>query len=123
LREAREHGADDALMLNTKGKLACASVANLFVIKGGYLLTPPVGDGALPGTMRALVLSLARPAGFEPAEASLDMKDLAAADGVFLTNCISWITEAKECDGLPLAQLPGAVCRLRALIQSRLEAE
>jgi branched-chain amino acid aminotransferase len=123
LREAKDHGADDALMLNTKGKLACASIANLFVIKGNHLLTPPAGDGALPGTMRALVLSLARAAGFEPAEASLELKDLAAADGVFLTNCISRITEAKECDGLPLAQLPGAASRLRALIRSRFESE
>ena len=57
LSEARAQGADDALLLNTRGTIACASVANVFVIREGRLETPPVSDGALPGTMRALVLS------------------------------------------------------------------
>ncbi|MGH6937276.1 MAG: aminotransferase class IV, partial [Methylocella sp.] len=59
LSEARAHGADEALLLNKRGTVVCATVANVFVIRDGRLETPPVSDGALPGTMRALVLSLA----------------------------------------------------------------
>jgi branched-chain amino acid aminotransferase len=123
LSEARAHGADEALLLNTCGTIACATVANVFVIREGRLETPPVRDGALPGTMRALVLSLAKGAGLAPVENSLHVKDLAAADEVILTNSISCVMEAKDCNGLPLGRRAGAaVERLRALIASRFDA-
>jgi branched-chain amino acid aminotransferase len=123
LAEARAHGADDALLLNTRGTIACATVANVFVIREGRLETPPVCDGALPGTMRALVLCLAKGARLAPAENSLHVKDLAEADHVFMTNSISRITEAKDCNGLPLGRRSGAaVERLRALIAARFDA-
>ena len=123
LSEARAHGADDALLLNTRGTIACATVANVFVIREGRLETPPVCDGALPGTMRALVLCLARQAELAPIENSLHVKDLAEADEVILTNSISRMTEAKDCNGLPLGRRAGAaVERLRALIAARFNA-
>ncbi len=123
LSEARAHGADEALLLNTRGTVACATVANVFVIRDGRLETPPVSDGALPGTMRALVLSLASQAGLAPVENSLHAKDLAEADEVLLTNSVSRVMEAKTCNGLPLGRRAGAtVERLRALIASRFDA-
>jgi len=123
LSEARAHGADEALMLNTRGTIACATAANIFVVREGRLETPPVCDGALPGTMRALVLSLAKEAGLGPAEISLDLSSLAVADHVFLTNSINRLTEVKDCNGLPLGRRAGAaVERLRALIASRFDA-
>ena len=123
LSEARAHGADDALLLNTGGTIACATVANVFVVREGRLETPPVSDGALPGTMRALVLSLAEQAGLAPVENSLHVKDLAEADEVLLTNSIGRVREAKDCDSLPLGRRAGAaVERLRGLIASRFDA-
>jgi branched-chain amino acid aminotransferase len=123
LAEARAHGAGEALLLNTRGTIACATVANVFVIREGRLETPPVCDGALPGTMRALVLCLAKGAGLAPVENSLHVKDLAEADEVLLTNSISRVMEAKDCNGLPLARQAGAaVERLRALVSSRFDA-
>ena len=123
LSEAHAHGADDALLLNTGGTIACATVANVFVVREGRLETPPVSDGALPGTMRALVLSLAKGAGLAPVENSLHVKDLAEADEVILTNSISRVMEAKDCNGLPLGRQAGAaVERLRALVSSRFDA-
>jgi branched-chain amino acid aminotransferase len=123
LSEARAHSADEALLLNTRGTIACASVANVFAIRGGHLETPPVCDGALPGTMRALVLCLAKQAGFVAVENSLHVKDLAEADEVILTNSISRVMEASDCNGLSLQRRAGAaVERLRALIASRFDA-
>jgi branched-chain amino acid aminotransferase len=122
LSEARAQGADDALLLNTSGTIACATAANVFVIRGGRLETPPVCDGALPGTMRALVLCLAKQAGLAPVENSLHVEDLADADEVILTNSISRVMEAKDCDGLPLGRRAGAaIDRLRGLIASRFD--
>jgi branched-subunit amino acid aminotransferase/4-amino-4-deoxychorismate lyase len=124
LAEARGQGADEALLLNTRGTIACASVANAFLVREGRLETPPVSDGALPGTMRALVLSLAQQAGLAAVENSLHVKDLARADHVFLTNSISRVMEARDCNGLPLPRRAGAaVERLRASIASRFDAE
>jgi branched-chain amino acid aminotransferase len=123
LTEARAQGADDALMLNSRGTIACGTVANVFAIRNGRLETPPLCDGALPGTMRALVLSLAEQAGLTPVERSLDAGDLGAADHVFLTNSISRVTKARQCNGEPLEHRAGAALdRLRALIASKFEA-
>lgn len=123
LSEARAHGADDALMLNTRGAIACATVANVFVIREGRLETPPVSDGALPGTMRALVLSLAKQAGLVPVEISLQVRDLTGADEVFLTNSISRIVAIAKCNTSPAGRRAGAALdRLRKLIESRFEA-
>jgi branched-chain amino acid aminotransferase len=123
LSEAREQGADDALMINTRGTIACATAANVFFIREGRLETPPVSDGALPGTMRALVLCLAKQAGLAPVENSLHVKDLAEADEVILTNSIGRVRKAKDCNGLPLGRRAGAaVERLRALIAAKFDA-
>ena len=63
-REAREAGAEEALLLNGNGELCCGAVANLLVQRQGEWLTPPLSSGCLPGVMRqrALELGLAREA-------------------------------------------------------------
>ena len=123
LQEARAHGADEALLLNTRGHIACASAANVFALRGGRLETPPISDGALPGTMRALVLALAKEAGLAAVENSLYVEDLAAADEVFVTNSISRLTTAYKFNGKPLARRAnGTLEQLRALIAARFGA-
>ncbi|MEI6616336.1 MAG: aminotransferase class IV [Cyanobium sp. ELA507] len=57
-REAREAGADEALLLATGGELSCGAAANLLVRQGGQWLTPPLSSGCLPGVMRGRALSL-----------------------------------------------------------------
>jgi len=122
LQEARGHGADDALLLNTQGRIACASAANIFAIRGSRLETPPISDGALPGIMRARVLALAPKLGLAPVEASLILEDLAGADEVFLTNTVRRVMPVRECDGKPIGGRGGrALDRLNALIASRFD--
>ena len=83
-REAQGAGADEALLLNGAGKLACASSSNLFAVIGGVLVTPPAMDGCLDGVMRADVLRV-----LDGTERSLVPDDLAGASEAFLTNCLS----------------------------------
>lgn len=124
LQEARAHGADEALLLNSRGNIACSSIANIFIVREGRLETPPVSAGALPGTMRALVLALANALRLTPVERVLDVDDLAAADEVFLTNSISRIAPVRHCGGKPLGRgAGGTVERLRALIAARFDAD
>ncbi len=123
LQEARAHGADEALLLNTRGAIACATAANVFVLREGRLATPPISGGALLGTMRALVLALAKETGLAAVECTLYSEDLAAADEVFLTNSIRRLTTANQLNGQPLGgRASGAIEALRALIAARFDA-
>jgi len=123
LQEALAHGADEAILLNTRGSIACASSANVFALRGGCLETPPISDGALPGTMRALVLALAKEVGLVAAENQLHAEDLAGADEVFLTNSISRLTATCTLNGKPFGRrATGVLEQLRALIAATFDA-
>jgi branched-chain amino acid aminotransferase len=83
-REAAERGADDAVMLNTAGRVAETSIANLFARIDSAWVTPPVAEGALPGIMRAEVLARLR-----AVERPLAVADLQRAEALLLTNALS----------------------------------
>jgi branched-chain amino acid aminotransferase len=121
LQEARAHGADEAILLNTRGSIACASVSNVFAVRQGRLETPPVSDGALPGTMRALVLTLAKEAGLAGVECPLNVEDLAEADEVFLTNSIRPMIAVHACNGTRVGGHAGrSFEQLHALVAARI---
>jgi branched-chain amino acid aminotransferase len=82
-QEAEAAGYDDAIMLNTRGDLAEATAANVFLAIGGRLVTPPVPDGALPGIARRLMLASGR-----AVEATITRADLGRATSGFLTNSL-----------------------------------
>ena len=84
LKEAREKGVEDALLLNCAGKLTSASSSNLFAVLCGKLVTPPRSDGCLGGVMRADVIR-----DLNGVEKSFTPSDLAEASEAFLTNCLS----------------------------------
>lgn len=98
-QEARRQGADEALLLNQQGRVAEASVANVFVVHGRTLSTPPALDGCLEGINRGAVLSLARDSGFSVSERSLGRRDLLAADEVFLTGSGAGVVGVRSLDG------------------------
>lgn len=87
-KEASDAGADDALMLNNQGKVACATIGNVFALFGTRLITPPRQDGLLPGILRGQLLAHAAEFGLEARERSLSLADMKKADGVFLTNSL-----------------------------------
>jgi branched-chain amino acid aminotransferase len=95
-REAEARGADDALLLNT----------------AGTLVTPNVTSGALPGTVRELVVAeLAPQSGLEVVERAVRPDELSAAEEAFLTNALLGIVPLTEVDGLPIGTgEPGPTC-------------
>jgi branched-chain amino acid aminotransferase len=117
--EARRRGADEALLLNAAGSIAEASVANLFVYRGGELRTPPATDGALEGITRATVLELAGSLGIPACERTLGRFDLFAADEAFLTGSGAGIVPVRSLDGQPVgAGAPGPVtAKIRAAFE------
>lgn len=111
LKEAVAAGARDALMLDTAGRVACASVANVFLVRGDRLETPPETDAVLPGITRRLVLDLAPALGLDAVERSLTPDDLSAADGVFLTNSVRLVQPVTALDArsLPAPVVAGRI--------------
>lgn len=105
-REAAAAGADDAVLLNTAGRVAEASAANLFLRLDCGWVTPPVSEGALPGTMRAVLAEA-----WDAAERPVTVADLHRADAIVLTTALG----VREVAGLlsdtalpPGAAPPGA---------------
>ncbi|WP_437507912.1 branched-chain-amino-acid transaminase [Sorangium sp. So ce1099] len=123
--EARQRGADDALLLNARGHVAEASVANVFALRGDVLSTPPVTDGCLEGINRAAVMDIARSIGLTVVERSLGRLDFFAADEAFLTGTGAGVIAMRSLDGRTIG---GGECgpvtsRLTALHRRLAESE
>jgi len=118
--EAGRSGADTALLLNTRGALAEACTSNLFLVRDGGLLTPPVEDGALPGVTRHSILALARGEGITAHEVSLSLNELSAADEAFLTGAVMGVMPLVTVDGAKAGGgRPGPLTgRLRTLYET-----
>jgi branched-chain amino acid aminotransferase len=120
-REAADAGATDALFLNTAGKAACTTIANIFAVMEGRLVTPPVADGVMPGIVRALVLEAAAEAGLAASEQSLSAQDLLEAEAVFTTNSVRFVCPVGRLDGKPLGSDPdGAVASVASTIRAKI---
>jgi branched-chain amino acid aminotransferase len=100
--DAIRRGADEAILLDELGLVAEASVANVFAVAGGALLTPQP-RACLDGITRRAVMELARDAGRTVLEVGLTPEALAAADEIFLTGTSAEITPVLELDGAPVA--------------------
>ena len=120
-QEARRRGADEALLLNATGTIAEASVANVFVLHGRALATPPPTDGCLEGITRRTVLELAPGLGLTASERSLSRTDLLGADEVFLTGTGAGIVPVRSLDGQAIGTGPpfATADRLRAGYRER----
>ncbi len=103
---AQEHGATEALLLNTAGHLCEGATSNLFLVHGGTLLTPPLSSGCLPGVTRSLILDLCPQLGLTCVEKPLAQADLTSAEEIFLTNSLRGILPVARADKLPF-QAPG----------------
>ena len=95
-QEAARLGADEAVMLNNQGHVACASAANVFcVLSDEKLLTPSTACGVLPGIVRARIIGLARDAGIE-VEAGYLQEEEYQKHPLFLTNSLIGVVPARS---------------------------
>jgi branched-chain amino acid aminotransferase len=99
---AKENKWNDCLVLNTYERICDATIANLFIIKDGIILTPPLSEGCVNGVMRRRILeSGSRGLDLESKveESALTIEDILNADEVFLTNAINgirWVRQFME---------------------------
>jgi len=83
--EARSRDFDEAVVLNERGEVASASMANLWVSRG-TIHTPALATGAMAGTTRARVIELAQEMAFPVVEGAHGLRELAEAEEIFLTS-------------------------------------
>jgi len=98
--EARKNLCDDAILLNTKGNIAEATVSNIFFIKNGNVFTPAIKSGILPGITRKIILEICLNSGIKIKEGFFSVSDLRKADEIFLTNTIMGVMPISEIKGI-----------------------
>jgi branched-chain amino acid aminotransferase len=123
--EGTNAGCLEALMLNHKGEVAECTGDNIFIVTRGALHTPPIDAGILRGITRDAVIGLARGAGYEVFERTMDRYDIFTADECFLTGSAAELIPVVECDGRVLGTgRPGPITReLRQRFQSLVRGE
>ena len=100
--EASLSGFDEALLLNSSGKVSEASGMNLFIVRNGDLITPGVDQDILEGITRGSVIELAKSFGINVIERPVDKTELLIADEVFLTGTAAKITPVKKIESSEL---------------------
>lgn len=109
-QEAVAAGADDAVMLNTAGRVAETTVANIFCLIAGGLVTPPVTEGALPGVMRAEVIRISR-----AEERPITVAELERSSEILLSSALG-IRPVISLNGRHVGDgLPGLITQLLAV--------
>ena len=108
--EARNAGADEAIMMNNEGYVAECTGDNIFIIKGKMIYTPPVTAGVLPGITRATVMELAGKAGYTVLEQMFTRAELYLADEMFLTGTAAEVVPVVSLDARLIADgKPGKI--------------
>jgi branched-chain amino acid aminotransferase len=96
---ARENKLDDCIVCNTRGQIADATIANIFLIKNKLVITPALTEGCVNGVMRRYILEKLRQTDLEVREGVVTRSDLETFDEVFLTNAmvgIKWVAQSKK---------------------------
>jgi D-alanine transaminase len=101
-QQAVEAGAQEAILINNDGVVTEGAASNVFIVKDGLLLTPPVEVSLLPGITRVLILELAAQHGIPYAEATFGLAELQSADEIWVSSSTKEILPVTELDGKPV---------------------
>ncbi len=111
--EAVKSGFDEALLLNSRGKVSEASGMNLFLVRDGVLITPGVDQDILEGITRASLMELARSMDIPVLERAVDKTELMIADEVFLSGTAARVTPVRRIESTDLSSHRPVMERLR----------
>jgi branched-chain amino acid aminotransferase len=91
---AKEHGLDEAIVLNSQNRIADASKANIFLIRNGEIYTPSLSQGCINGVMRRFLIDQLKLNGYRVHQEEITEEDIISAEEIFLTNAlygIRWV--------------------------------
>jgi branched-chain amino acid aminotransferase len=101
--EAQRAGFDEVVLLNERGEVSECTAANIFAVKAGKVITPPLSSGCLEGVTRGVLMEIASEASTSVVEQTMRLEDLYSADEVFVTSTNRNVIGAKEIDGHVIA--------------------
>jgi len=107
--EAVKDGFDEVVMLNERGEVAECTSANIFAVKNGKILTPPLNSGCLEGVTRGILMEIAPEAGVSVIEQALRTEDLYSSEEVFISSTNRNLISVGEIAGNKIPA-PGPVC-------------
>ena len=120
---AKERGGIEAVFANTRGELCECTGSNIFVVRDGAVLTPPVDSGLLPGITRELTIEWAEASGIQVQETVLPLSALDQADEVFITSSTKDILPVHAVDGRPLPGERPVTTELQRVFRSHAERD
>lgn len=110
--EALDNNVPEAIMYNHEGYVAEATGDNVFIVRNGVLITPPVEAGSLEGITRGVVIKLAQQEKINVVEKNLTRCDLYICDEFFLTGTAAEVIGIVEIDGRTIGQgIPGPITK------------
>lgn len=116
-REAKMAGYDEAVLMDVQGYVSEGSGENLFVVKKGKLITPPLSASILEGVTRDTILTLAREEGIPVSEEMITRDQLYLADEAFFTGTAAEVTPIREIDNRAVGD--GAIGAVTRRLQQR----
>lgn len=116
MESVKTEGYDDALLLNEHGRIAECTSANIFVVEGGAVLTPPLVSGCLPGVTREILLAIGPRAGIPIVERELTTASLDRAEEVFISSTTREVGGVREIGDRWKYAAPGKVTQAAAKV-------
>jgi branched-chain amino acid aminotransferase len=107
--EAHKEAFDEVVLLNERGEVAECTAANIFAVKNGKILTPPLSSGCLEGVPRGILFEIAPEAGVAVIEQALRPEELYSADEIFISSTNRNLIGVGEINGHKIATAPGPV--------------
>ena len=124
--DANRAGFDEAIVLDQDGHVSEGSAMNIFIVRNGILVTPPLTDNILEGITRRSVIELARnELGLQVVERSIDRTEVFIAEEIFMTGTAAQIVAATQVDHRPIGtgEMVPITTKLRALFDDVVRAK
>lgn len=109
--EAAKAGYDEVVLQNERGEVAECTAANIFAVRDGKVLTPPLSSGCLEGVTRGILFEIAPETGIAVVEQTLRPEDLYSAEEVFISSTNRNLIGVGEIDGHRIQKAPGPLTR------------
>lgn len=123
LQGAQQDGFDEVVMLNERGEVAECTAANIFCVRGGQILTPPLSSGCLEGVTRNVLMDIAPAVGAIIEEKPLRPQDLIGADEVFISSTNRGLLGVGEIDSHRFSAAPGPITQRLEQVFNRYAAD
>lgn len=118
LEEAQQRGFDEVVLLNERDEVSECTAANIFIVRGGWLITPPLDSGCLPGVTRRAIIETLRGTELAVREDAFTLDDLRIAEEVFISSTTREVMPVREVEGARFPESGPVTARVRDALRT-----